>query len=401
MEHASIDSGSEEVVGGGDGMDITGQVKVELIHGDDLTVTATGSTTLDTEGGTLTGLADVGKSQTTNVSTKSLGQTHGGGGLALTERGGGDTSNNDVAAVTAVLKTLEDAEVNLGLVSTIRLELRGRETNFGANLSDGLGSLGSGNGDIGRNGLLQLQGKRDRSPLLLVLEVESSGFNDVLQKHGDGHRTDAAGNRSNGGSNLGGRLELDVTDQADARLLGSVLDVVGADINDNGALLEPLALDKVGLTNGGDNNVGLLEVLLEIGSSGVADGNGSVGVLEEVADGAAHDITTTEDNSVLALQLNTGLGEKSHDTLGGAWDEMGVAAALGKLTNVESTETVDILLVGNGRSDVVLGDVLGEGQLDKHAVDTGVVVELDYLGNKLGLGGILVELDQLGLDTAL
>ena len=62
MKHAGIDGGSKKVVGGGDSMDITGQVKVELIHGDDLAVTTTSSTTFDTECGALAGLADVGKS---------------------------------------------------------------------------------------------------------------------------------------------------------------------------------------------------------------------------------------------------------------------------------------------------------------------------------------------------
>ena len=335
------------------------------------------------------------------MSTKSLGQAHSGGGLALTQRSGGDAGNNDIATVAAVVKTLEDVEVDLGLVSTIRLDLGGGKTNLGGNLGDGLGSLGSRNINIGRNGFLQLQREGNGSSLLLVLEVESSGLDDVLQKHGNGHGTNTAGNRSDGGSDLGGRLELDVTNQADTGLLGSVLNVVGTDINDDSTLLEPLALDEVRLANGGNNNVGLLEELLEIGGLGVADGNGCVGVLEEVADGAAHDITTTEDNSVLSLELNTSVGEKGHDTLGGARDEMGVAAALGKLADVKSAEAVDILLVGNGRSDIVLGNVLGEWQLDEHAVDSRVVVELDYLGNKLGLGDILAELDQLGLNTAL
>eukprot|EP00955_Chlamydomonas_euryale_P061859 358200-Chlamydomonas_euryale.AAC.1 len=36
VEHSRVDRSCEQVVGGGDGMDVAGQVQVELLHGDDL-----------------------------------------------------------------------------------------------------------------------------------------------------------------------------------------------------------------------------------------------------------------------------------------------------------------------------------------------------------------------------
>lgn len=79
VEHAGIESSGEEVVGGGNGVDITSQVHVELVHGDNLRVASTGGTTLDAKGGALGRLADVGKGNLAEVGTESLGETHGGG----------------------------------------------------------------------------------------------------------------------------------------------------------------------------------------------------------------------------------------------------------------------------------------------------------------------------------
>lgn len=124
VEHAGINSSGEEVVSSGDGVDITSQMHVELVHGNDLTVTTAGSTALDAERWALTWLTNVGKSKTTNMGAQGLSKTHGGGRLALTERGGGDTGNNNVATISAMIQALEKSKVDLGLVGTIWLELR-------------------------------------------------------------------------------------------------------------------------------------------------------------------------------------------------------------------------------------------------------------------------------------
>lgn len=53
VEHADVDGGGEEVVGGRDGVDVTGQVKVHLLHRDDLGVPTTRGAALDAERGAL------------------------------------------------------------------------------------------------------------------------------------------------------------------------------------------------------------------------------------------------------------------------------------------------------------------------------------------------------------
>src|SRR5262245_42054328 len=44
-------------------------------------------------------------------------------------------------------------------------------------------------------------------------EKSSSGFNTVLQQHGDGHRADAPGHRRDGAGDVPDRLEIDVADE--------------------------------------------------------------------------------------------------------------------------------------------------------------------------------------------
>lgn len=58
MVHARVDGGGEQIVGRRHGVDVTGEVEVELFHRDDLGVPSASCASLDAEGGALGGLAD-------------------------------------------------------------------------------------------------------------------------------------------------------------------------------------------------------------------------------------------------------------------------------------------------------------------------------------------------------
>lgn len=214
-----------------------------------------------------------------------------------------------------------------------------------------------------------MQRERNGLPDLFLLEKVVSSLDNVLQEHGNGHGTNAARNGSDDGSDLGGGIELDVTHESLTGLARRVGDVVGSHIDDNSAGLQPLALDKVGRANGNDNDVCVLEVELEVGGLGMADGDRGIGSVQELSDGTTDDVASADDDGVLAGKLNTSLLEQGDDSLGGAGGEDGLAAALGELANVVGAESVDILLVGDGGGDVWLRDVLGERELDEDAVD--------------------------------
>ena len=55
MEHARVNGGGHQVVGGGDGVDVAGEMEIEFFHRDDLAVAAAGRAALDAEGGALAG----------------------------------------------------------------------------------------------------------------------------------------------------------------------------------------------------------------------------------------------------------------------------------------------------------------------------------------------------------
>lgn len=401
VEHAGLDGSSQQVVGSSDGVDVTSQVKVELVHRNDLRVTTTGGATLDTKGWSLGWLADVGESNAAEMSTKCLSNTHGGGRLALTEWCWGNTGDNDIATVAAVLKTLEELEINLGLVGTIWLELSWENTDLSGDLGDLLWVLSSGDSNIRWNWALELQWEWLNVAGALQIESVGGRVNNVLQKHGNGHWANSSWNWSDEGSDLLGGVIVDITDQSLARLLGLIWDEVGANVNDNGSWLDPFTLDKVCLANGGNKDISVLDVLLDVLGAAVADSYSGIGVLKEVRNWRADNIRAAKDNSVLASNLNTGRLEQLHDTLWSAWSEEWLSTTLGKLTNVGGTEAINILLVGNGRGNVVLGDVLWNWELNQDTVDGWVVVEVVDALNELDLGDGLWVVNELAGDAGL
>ena len=72
MEQTGINCGRHEVVGGRDGMDVAGQVKVEILHRNHLAVAAASRAALDPEGGALAGLPDAGEHAFVQMRAKSL-----------------------------------------------------------------------------------------------------------------------------------------------------------------------------------------------------------------------------------------------------------------------------------------------------------------------------------------
>jgi hypothetical protein len=119
-------------------------------------------------------------------------------------------------------------------------------------------------------------------------------------------------------------------------------------------------LNKKRLANSGDNNICVSDILLNVLCLGVHNSNSGVGVSQKIADGAANNITSSKDNGVLSLQVNTRLLKENHATLGCARNEKRLATPLGELTNVLGAKPVDILLICHKRRDGILRNVLGE-----------------------------------------
>ena len=90
-----VDHCGKQVVCCGDGVEIAGQVQVQLLHGNDLGVAAACCAALDAEGRAHCGLTQSQDCLAAGL-CKALCEGDGGCGLTFTERGGGDCGNHDV-----------------------------------------------------------------------------------------------------------------------------------------------------------------------------------------------------------------------------------------------------------------------------------------------------------------
>ena len=97
-------------------MHITGEVQVDVLHGDDLCVAAAGSAALDAEHGA-EGRLTQAEHGLFAQSVHGIGQTYAGGGFALTGRGGADGSDKDQLAL--LFGIVDQAVIDLGLVAAI------------------------------------------------------------------------------------------------------------------------------------------------------------------------------------------------------------------------------------------------------------------------------------------
>ena len=90
-----VNHGGKQVVCCGDGVEVAGQVQVQLLHGNDLGVAAACCAALDAEGRAHCGLTQSQDCLAAGL-REALCEGYGGCGLTFTERGGGDCGNHDV-----------------------------------------------------------------------------------------------------------------------------------------------------------------------------------------------------------------------------------------------------------------------------------------------------------------
>ena len=117
-----IEHRSQQVVGSADGVEVTGEVQVDVLHGDDLCVAAAGSAALDAEHGAEGRLTQSNHDVLADAA-HGVSQTDGRGGLALTGGGGVDSGDQNQLAVGLVRHVLQDVVVNLGLVVAVLLQI--------------------------------------------------------------------------------------------------------------------------------------------------------------------------------------------------------------------------------------------------------------------------------------
>ena len=130
-----VEHGSQQVVGSTDGVEVAGEVEVDVLHGDNLSVAAAGSAALDAKDGTQGRLTQGDHGLLADLA-QAVDQAHRRGGLTLTSGGGGDGGHEDELAVGLVANLLHEVDVvDLGHVVAVLLKILLIDTG-------GLGDLG-------------------------------------------------------------------------------------------------------------------------------------------------------------------------------------------------------------------------------------------------------------------
>ena len=113
-------------MGAADGVEVAGEVQVDLLHRHDLGIAAAGGPALHAEAGAERGLAQ-GDHRLLADPVQPVAQADRGGGLALAGRGRGDRGHQHKAAVGTVRVLGDPAQVELGDVATVMEQRRVRD----------------------------------------------------------------------------------------------------------------------------------------------------------------------------------------------------------------------------------------------------------------------------------
>ncbi len=143
--HVVVEHRGQEVVRRGDGVEIPGEVEVDLVHGDDLGVAAAGGAPLHAEHGPEGRLANADDDLLAEAA-QSLGDADGDGALALAGGGRVDAGDEDESAGGLPLRDGLGGDLRLGLA--VRQDLVGGEADFGGHVGDGAHLLLRGLGDF-------------------------------------------------------------------------------------------------------------------------------------------------------------------------------------------------------------------------------------------------------------
>jgi hypothetical protein len=125
----------EEVVRGGDRVEVAGEVEVDVLHGHDLGPASAGAAALHAERGSDGRLAQ-GDDGAGADAGEGLAETDGHGGLAVSRRRRCDRGDDDELAVGLATPSAEGRQQHLGLVAAIRQPFLRRKSQVLGDVSD-------------------------------------------------------------------------------------------------------------------------------------------------------------------------------------------------------------------------------------------------------------------------
>ena len=132
-----VDQRRQQVVRGRDGVEVAGEMQVDVFHRHDLGVAAAGRAALHAEAGTEARLAQADDRLLADA-VEAVAEADGGGGLALARRRRADRGDQDQLAVRLVLQALDELHRDLGLGMAIGQQMLFRDPELGGDLADRL-----------------------------------------------------------------------------------------------------------------------------------------------------------------------------------------------------------------------------------------------------------------------
>ena len=131
-----VEHGGQKVIGSADGVEVAGEVEVDVLHGDHLGIAAAGGAALDAEHGA-EGRLTQGHGHILADAPQTVGKADGRGGLALARGGGGNGGDKNELAVFP-LGLFQQGRVDLGLVTAILLQILFIHMRPAGDFADGL-----------------------------------------------------------------------------------------------------------------------------------------------------------------------------------------------------------------------------------------------------------------------
>jgi hypothetical protein len=203
------------------------------------------------------------------------------------------------------------------------------------------------------------------------------------QKHGAGHRADAAGHGGDPAGHFLHAVEIDVAGELAVRL------AVHAHVDDDRAGLDHVGGQEVELADGSDDHVGLPRDGAQVLRGAVADGHGGALGQQHHGHRLADDVAAADDHRVLAAQVVADGFEHLHAAVRRAGPEAGGAGH--QRAGAGDVEAVHVLGGRDGLDDLLAVHVLRKRQLHQDAVHLRVVVERTDAGQQVGfahVGGV-------------
>ena len=129
-----VDHCGEKVVCRADGVEVTREMKVDILHGNDLRVAAACRTALDTENGTERGLSESNDGFFAD-SAETVCETYGRRGFSFACGGGGDRRNEDQLTV-GLVRFIQKRKIDFCFVLSVLLEIIVRDARDICDLGD-------------------------------------------------------------------------------------------------------------------------------------------------------------------------------------------------------------------------------------------------------------------------